>query len=196
MGRWSADEAVVIVKPGACDPVVTSVRVKHRTSARKGGGEGRNTEAGIGNSLETVGTRSARMGTGEWPGRIHRPNQRRRLLNSPREDESEMSGRDLLMDERRLFEDLCTAHWLKAGFRHVRENKGSPGIDGMSIKEFEGRLDEELSRLREELQSWTYQPSPVRRVEIPKPGGRGTRLLGVPTVRDRQYFRKTTAPDF
>jgi len=89
------------------------------------------------------------------------------------------------MDERRLFEDLCTAHWLKAGFRYVRKNKGSPGIDGMSIKEFEGRLDEELSRLREELQSWTYQPSPVRGVEIPKPGGRGTRLLGVPTVRDR-----------
>jgi len=90
-----------------------------------------------------------------------------------------------LTDERRLFEELCTAHWLKAGLRCVRKNKGAPGIDGVSIEEFETRLDEELSRLREELQSWTYQPSPVRRVEIPKPGGRGTRLLGVPTVRDR-----------
>ena len=105
-------------------------------------------------------------------------------MSDPRK-ESEMSGRDLLTDERRLFEELCTAHGLKAGFRCVRKNKGAPGIDRVSIEEFETRLDEELSRLREELQSWTYQPSPVRRVEIPKPGGRGTRLLGVPTVRDR-----------
>jgi len=96
-----------------------------------------------------------------------------------------MSGRDLLTDERRLFEELCTVHWLEAGFRCVRKNKGSPGVDGMSIEAFAARVDEELSRLREELQSWTYQPSPVRRVEIPKPGGRGIRLLGVPTVRDR-----------
>ena len=96
-----------------------------------------------------------------------------------------MSGRDLLTDEQRLFEHLCTAHWLEAGFRQVRKNKGSPGIDGVTITEFESRLDEELGRLREELESWTYKPSPVRRVEIPKPGGKGIRLLGVPTVRDR-----------
>jgi RNA-directed DNA polymerase len=55
----------------------------------------------------------------------------------------------------------------------------------VSIAEFESRLDEELGRLKAELESWTYKPSPVRRVEIPKPGGRGTRKLGVPTVRDR-----------
>ncbi len=55
----------------------------------------------------------------------------------------------------------------------------------MTIAEFESRLDEELGRLQAELMSWTYKPSPVRRVEIPKPGGRGTRKLGVPTVRDR-----------
>jgi group II intron reverse transcriptase/maturase len=96
-----------------------------------------------------------------------------------------MNGRDLLTDEQRLFEHLCTTHWLEAGFRQVRKNKGSPGIDGVTIAEFESRLDEELGRLREELESWTYNPSPVRRVEIPKPGGKGIRLLGVPTVRDR-----------
>jgi group II intron reverse transcriptase/maturase len=67
----------------------------------------------------------------------------------------------------------------------VRKNKGSPGIDGVTIAEFESRLDEELGRLRADLESWTYEPSPVRRVEIPKPGGKGIRLLGVPTVRDR-----------
>ena len=96
-----------------------------------------------------------------------------------------MSGSDLLIDGGRLFEELCKTEWLEAGFRRVKKNKGSPGIDGVTIAEFESRLDEELSRLEEELESWTYKPSPVRRVEIPKPGGKGTRLLGVPTVRDR-----------
>ncbi len=92
---------------------------------------------------------------------------------------------NLLIDERRLFEELCTTEWLTAGFGRVKKNTGAPGIDGVTIAEFESRLDEELSRLRAELESWTYKPSPVRRVEIAKPGGKGTRLLGVPTVRDR-----------
>jgi group II intron reverse transcriptase/maturase len=55
----------------------------------------------------------------------------------------------------------------------------------VSIADFEANLDEELSRLQQELLDWTYQPSPVRRVEIPKPDGKGIRLLGIPTVRDR-----------
>jgi group II intron reverse transcriptase/maturase len=96
-----------------------------------------------------------------------------------------MSGSDLLIDGRRLFEELCKVEWLRAGFRRVKKNQGSPGIDGVTIAEFESRLIEELSRLKQELESWTYKPSPVRRVEIPKPDGKGIRLLGVPTVRDR-----------
>ena len=96
-----------------------------------------------------------------------------------------MSGRDLLTDERRLFEELCSIEWLSAGFRNVKKNQGAPGIDGVTIVAFEARLDEELRQLQGELESWTYKPSPVRRVEIPKPGGKGIRLLGVPTVRDR-----------
>jgi group II intron reverse transcriptase/maturase len=100
-------------------------------------------------------------------------------------DESEMSGRDLLTDERRRFEELCQREQLEAGFKRVKRNGGSPGVDGITIKQFESRLNEELSQLKEDLESWNYQPSPVRRVEIPKPGGKGIRLLGVPTVRDR-----------
>lgn len=96
-----------------------------------------------------------------------------------------MYQRDLLTDKQRLFEELCAAERLRGGFHSVRKNQGSPGVDGVSIATFEARLDEELGRLKAELESWTYQPSPVRRVEIPKPGGRGTRKLGVPTVRDR-----------
>jgi len=99
--------------------------------------------------------------------------------------QSKTSQRDLFTDEQRLFENLCSIEWLRMGFRDVRKNKGAPGIDGVAIPEFESRLDKELAQLKADLESWRYQPSPVRRVEIPKPGGNGIRLLGVPTVRDR-----------
>ena len=90
-----------------------------------------------------------------------------------------------LIEEPRLFENLCSTCYLGVGFILVKRNRGKPGIDGVSIADFEANLDEELSQLQQELSSWTYQPSPVRRVEIPKPDGKGVRLLGIPTVRDR-----------
>ena len=90
-----------------------------------------------------------------------------------------------LIEEPRLFENLCSIFYLGVGFELVRRNHGAPGIDGVSIIDFEANLDEELSQLQQELSNWTYQPSPVRRVEIPKPDGKGVRLLGIPTVRDR-----------
>jgi group II intron reverse transcriptase/maturase len=90
-----------------------------------------------------------------------------------------------LIEEPRLFEQLSSSLYLSIGFELVKKNRGAPGIDGVSIQDFEANLDEELSRLQQELIDWTYQPSPVRRVEIPKPEGKGVRLLGIPTVRDR-----------
>jgi len=90
-----------------------------------------------------------------------------------------------LIEEPRLFENLCSTFYLGIGFILVKRNRGKPGIDGVSIADFEANLEEELSQLQQELSNWTYQPSPVRRVEIPKPGGKGMRLLGIPTVRDR-----------
>jgi group II intron reverse transcriptase/maturase len=90
-----------------------------------------------------------------------------------------------LIEEPRLFENLCSTLYLGIGFILVKRNRGKPGIDGVSIADFEANLDEELSQLQQELSNWTYQPLPVRRVEIPKPGGKGMRLLGIPTVRDR-----------
>jgi RNA-directed DNA polymerase len=90
-----------------------------------------------------------------------------------------------LIEESRLFENLCSTLYLGIGFILVKRNRGKPGIDGVRIADFEANLDEELSQLQQELSNWTYQPSPVRRVEIPKPGGKGMRLLGIPTVRDR-----------
>ncbi len=96
-----------------------------------------------------------------------------------------MNESDLLMEEPSLFDQLCSRFTLRAGFERVKKNQGKPGVDGVSIADFETGLDEELSQLQQELTAWTYQPSPVRRVEIPKPGGKGKRLLGIPTVRDR-----------
>ena len=99
---------------------------------------------------------------------------------------SKMSQLELFIDERSLFEKLCSLRNLEIGFSAVKRNSGSPGIDGVTVEEFENRIDEELAQLKNELESWCYKPSPVRRVEIPKPGkDAGVRLLGVPCVRDR-----------
>jgi RNA-directed DNA polymerase len=66
----------------------------------------------------------------------------------------------------------------------VESNKGSHGVDGMSVKELRNHIKQNWQPIRESIENNTYQPSPVRRVEIPKPNG-GTRLLGIPTVIDR-----------
>lgn len=85
-----------------------------------------------------------------------------------------------------LFERLCNIENLRKGFKSVKKNRGSPGIDGVTVDMFAGKLDEDLKQLVTEIESWSYKPSPVRRVEIPKPGkDGGIRLLGIPCVRDR-----------
>jgi RNA-directed DNA polymerase len=67
----------------------------------------------------------------------------------------------------------------------VKANKGAPGVDGQSIDEFDKDRDNNLCRIWNRMSSGTYFPPPVRAVEIPKPHGGGTRILGVPTVADR-----------
>ncbi len=100
--------------------------------------------------------------------------------------QSEMQEPELFIDRSRLFENLCDVNYLRTGFVAVKKNRGSPGIDGVTIDDFDNRLDEELAQLQMELRSWRYQPMPVRRVDIPKPGKTGEfRMLGVPAVRDR-----------
>jgi RNA-directed DNA polymerase len=75
---------------------------------------------------------------------------------------------------------------LERAWQRVRENRGAPGIDGTSIAQIEQEgADALLAQLQAELRARRYRPRPVRRVEIPKPGRSGTRLLGVPTVKDR-----------
>ena len=63
----------------------------------------------------------------------------------------------------------------------VKANKGAPGVDGCSIEDFEKDLKNNLYRIWNRMSSGSYFPPPVRAVEIPKPHGGGTRVLGVPT---------------
>ena len=70
-------------------------------------------------------------------------------------------------------------------YRRVKANKGAPGVDGQSIEQFERDLKNNLFKLWNRMSSGSYFPPPVRAVPIPKAGGRGVRILGVPTVADR-----------
>ena len=70
-------------------------------------------------------------------------------------------------------------------YKRVKANKGAAGVDGMSIEEFESDLANNLYRIWNRMSWGTYFPPAVKAVEIPKPHGGGTRILGVPTVADR-----------
>jgi group II intron reverse transcriptase/maturase len=72
----------------------------------------------------------------------------------------------------------------KAALKRVRQNKGSPGVDGMTVDELPKHLVASWEAIRAQLLAGTYQPKPVREVEIPKDGG-GVRKLGIPSVLDR-----------
>src|SRR5262245_36865013 len=81
-------------------------------------------------------------------------------------------------------EDVCESENLKEALRQVKANKGSAGIDRMTVGQLADYLRQHWPAIREQLLSGTYEPKPVRRVEIPKPDG-GVRELGIPTVLDR-----------
>ena len=70
-------------------------------------------------------------------------------------------------------------------YKRVKANKGAAGVDGQSVEDFEKDLQGNLYKIWNRMSSGTYFPPPVKAVEIPKPHGGGTRILGVPTVSDR-----------
>ena len=84
-----------------------------------------------------------------------------------------------------LIEEIVHRENMKTAYSRVLRNRGAPGVDGMTVDELMPFCREHWDRIREELLNGTYVPKPVRRVEIPKPGGKGTRMLGIPTVLDR-----------
>lgn len=81
-------------------------------------------------------------------------------------------------------EDAVNPENAERALRAVKSNKGAPGIDRMTTDELEGHLSKHWEKIRGKLLEGSYQPTPVRRVEIEKPGG-GMRMLGIPTVLDR-----------
>src|SRR6516162_6864268 len=83
-----------------------------------------------------------------------------------------------------LMEEVCNRENLVRAWKRVRQNKGGPGVDGMTIDDAKDYLREHWPSIRSQLLAGTYQPQPVKRVEIPKPDG-GVRKLGVPCVVDR-----------
>jgi len=83
-----------------------------------------------------------------------------------------------------LMEEVVERENCKAALKQVKANKGGPGIDGMTVDELPGYLDQHWPAIRKQLLSGTYKPQPVKRVEIPKPDG-GVRKLGIPTVVER-----------
>lgn len=83
-----------------------------------------------------------------------------------------------------LMEKIVSRGNMMAAYTRVMRNNGAPGVDDMPVTALKGYLQEEWPRIREELLAGRYHPQPVRKVEIPKPGG-GTRMLGIPTVLDR-----------
>ena len=97
-----------------------------------------------------------------------------------------------------LMERIVSRGNMMAAYSRVVSNKGAPGVDEMPVTALKGYLQEEWPRIKEELLTGTYHPQPVRKAEIPKPGG-GTRMLGIPTVLDRliqQAIHQVLSPLF
>lgn len=84
----------------------------------------------------------------------------------------------------KLMEEVCERENCKRALARVKANKGSAGVDGMTVEQLPEHLKQHWPAIREQLLSGTYRPQPVKRVEIPKPEG-GVRKLGIPTVLDR-----------
>ena len=94
-------------------------------------------------------------------------------------DEHAGDGAPSLMEKALCRENLLAAH------RRVVRNGGAPGVDGVTVDDLMPHCREHWPWIREELLGGRYKPQPARRVEIPKPDGKGTRILGIPTVLDR-----------
>ena len=108
-------------------------------------------------------------------------------------------GREMTQHEAEgMWERIISRDNLMAALRRVQNNGGAPGVDGMTVEELPEHLREHWPSIREKLEAGRYEPSPVKRVEIPKPGG-GMRQLGIPTVQDRfiqQAMHQVLSPQF
>jgi retron-type reverse transcriptase len=95
-----------------------------------------------------------------------------------------LSGQPESIQAQALLAQVLDRANLQRALKQVRQNKGAPGIDGMTVDELPEYLRHHWLEIRAQLEAGHYRPHPVKRVEIPKPDGK-TRLLGIPTVLDR-----------
>lgn len=95
------------------------------------------------------------------------------------------ASNDFSTAEGSLLAKVVQKEVIERAYKQVRANKGKPGVDGMTVEAFPAWFREQGESVLQALREGRYQPSAVRRVDIPKPGGKGTRMLGVPTVLDR-----------
>ena len=97
----------------------------------------------------------------------------------------------------RLMEQVCEPANLNRAYARVKANKGSPGVDGLTVGKLGGWIERHKQAFIASLLDGSYRPQPVRGVQIPKPGGKGMRQLGIPTVVDRlvqQAMRQVLEP--
>ena len=98
---------------------------------------------------------------------------------------SKASTEDESLTER-LMERICIPSNLNRAYKRVKANKGAAGVDGMTVDKLRDWIAKHKESLIESLLTGTYQPQPVRGLEIPKPGkNKGVRLLGIPSAVDR-----------
>jgi RNA-directed DNA polymerase len=127
-------------------------------------------------------------GTGEYMTEVRISSRFERpcaVIEDPREASVDAGGRETRHRKvHSLIDKVYDPNNLEEAWQRVWENRGSAGIDGLTIAAFAEREDELLSQLHERLRNRTYRPQPVKRVAIPKAGG-GTRNLGIPSVLER-----------
>src|SRR2546430_4747968 len=107
-----------------------------------------------------------------------------------------------LAETERLMEEVCEWENCKQALQRVKANKGSPGVDGMTVEELPDYLKQHGPEIGEQLRNGTYQPQPVRRGKNPQPG-RGGGKFGIPSApggfvqqRGLQVLRKSWGPPF
>lgn len=125
------------------------------------------------------------------------------LLHGAMVDKAERKTSFLPSDNHNTYiatiENVVSGRNMMEAYKAVKRNKGAPGIDGITIEEIKKVIEEQWPTIRQQILEGKYWPSPVRRVEIPKPDGSGVRQLGIPTVMDRiiqQAIYQVLAPVF
>ncbi len=102
-------------------------------------------------------------------------------------------------ETKQLMEAVVERENMKLALGQVERNRGAAGVDRMTVEQLRPYLHEHWARIKAELLADNYRPQPVLRVEIPKPGGKGMRTLGIPTVVDRllqQALQQVLSPHF